>query len=86
MDQLLVKHLIIYSRPGCHLCDDMTAVVGHVIAQTTPGTLSVTEIDISTDQALEQTYGQEIPVLVIDGRKAAKYRITESELKRKLGG
>ena len=84
MDQLLVKHLIIYSRPGCHLCDDMKAVVERVITRTAPGTVSVTEIDISTDQALEQTFGQEIPVLLIDGRKAAKYRITETELTRKL--
>ena len=79
-----MKHLIIYSRPGCHLCHDMKAVVERVIGRTAPGTVSLTEIDISTDQALEQTFGQEIPVLLIDGRKAAKYRITETELERKL--
>lgn len=79
-----MKHLTIYSRPGCHLCDDMKIVVRRVIAQTAPGTVSLTEIDISTDRALEQSFGHEIPVLLIDGRKVAKYRITENELKRTL--
>jgi hypothetical protein len=84
LDRNTLKHLIIYSRPGCHLCDDMKAVVQRVIARTASGTVSVTEIDISTDQALEQIFGEEIPVLLIDGRKAAKYRVTETELTRKL--
>jgi hypothetical protein len=71
----------LYSRPGCHLCDDMKALVNRV-ARSIPLTLSV--IDISTDPRLEDVYGQEIPVLVVDGRKAAKYRISESELTRVL--
>ena len=73
----------IYSRPGCHLCDDMKAVVKNV-ARTIPLTLE--EIDISTDAALEAQYGLEIPVLMIGGKKAAKYRIAEEELRRVLAG
>jgi hypothetical protein len=71
----------IYSRPGCHLCDDMKAVVAHV-ARSVP--LALQDIDISTDPALEASYGPEIPVLMIGGRKAAKYRLTEGELRRLL--
>ena len=56
------------------------------MAELPPYTIAVTEIDISTDPALEQMYGQEIPVLLVDGRKSAKYRTTEAELKRKLDG
>ena len=73
----------LYSRPGCHLCDDMKAVVERV-ARSVPLTLIV--VDISTDTELEQRYGQEIPVLLIDGRKAAKYRVSEEELNKKLKG
>lgn len=73
--------LRIYSRPGCHLCDEMKAVVERV-ARRVP--IDLEEIDISTDPDLERRYGQEIPVLEIDGRKAAKYRITEDDLVRKL--
>jgi len=64
----------------------MKHVIAQVASQMQAGAITVDEIDISTDQALEQQYGQEIPVLLIDGRKAAKYRITEEELKRKLDG
>ena len=73
--------LSLYSRPGCHLCDEMKAVIARV-ARAVPLTLH--EIDISRDHELEVRYGLEIPVLEIEGRKAAKYRITEEELTRLL--
>jgi hypothetical protein len=73
--------LTLYSRPGCHLCDDMQATVARV-ARTMPLTLEV--VDISTDADLEATYGLEIPVLLVDGKKAAKYRVSEDELRRLL--
>jgi thiol-disulfide isomerase/thioredoxin len=75
--------LTIYSRPGCHLCDEMKAVVERV-ARSTALPLTIEEIDISTDPALEARYGVEIPVLLIDGKKVAKYRITEAALAKWL--
>ena len=75
--------LTIYSKPGCHLCDDMKAVA-HRVARRMPGRLTVEEVDISTDPALEARYRVEIPVLVIDGARVAKYRITEAELTRPI--
>jgi glutaredoxin len=71
----------IYSRPGCHLCDDMKALVERVGASIP---LTLTDVDISTDPELETRLGLEIPVLVIEGKKAAKYRISEEELRRVL--
>jgi hypothetical protein len=76
-----VIRVTIYFRPGCHLCDEMKAVVTLVARSTA---LSVEEIDISNNPPLEAQYGLEIPVLAIDGRKAAKYRVTEEELRRIL--
>jgi hypothetical protein len=61
----------------------MKTVVARV-AQTIP--LSLDEIDISTDPELEALYGLEIPVLMMDGKKAAKYRIEEADLMRLLAG
>jgi glutaredoxin len=75
--------LTIYSRPGCHLCEEMKAVV-QTIARSIP--VSLEEVDISTDPALEARYGLEIPVLLVEGRKAAKYRIGETELRQLLAG
>lgn len=71
----------IYTRPGCHLCEEMKAMVARV-ATTIP--LELREIDISGDPALEARYGLEIPVLLVAGTKAAKYRIGEPELIRIL--
>jgi len=73
--------LTIYSKPGCHLCDDMKAIVDRVVRRSAQP-IAVEEIDISRDPALEARYGLEIPVLMVDGRKIAKYRVTEEDLAR----
>jgi glutaredoxin len=78
-----VIHVTIYSRPGCHLCDEMKVVVKQVGA-TIP--LAIEEIDISADPDLERLYGIEIPVLFVAGKKVAKYRVGEQELRRILAG
>jgi thiol-disulfide isomerase/thioredoxin len=75
--------LTLYSRPGCHLCDEMKAVVQRA-AHAVDASITVEEIDISTDPELEARYGLEIPVLLVDGKKAAKYRVAEGELARLL--
>ena len=77
--------LTLYSRPGCHLCDDMKAVVERVARTSTP-VPTIEVIDISSDPELEALYGLEIPVLLVNGKKAAKYRVTEEELRRQLRG
>ncbi len=71
----------LYSRPGCCLCDDMKAIIAQVQADTI---FTVTEIDISAQPELEAGFGQDIPVLCINGRKAFKYRVTAGALRRRL--
>jgi len=75
--------LTLYSRPGCHLCDDMKAVIARVVGEH-PVDVTLEEVDISTDADLESRYGTEIPVLLLNGRKVAKYRVMEGELARML--
>ena len=70
-----------YSRPGCCLCEDMKAVLAEV--ELDPP-FDLEEIDISTQAELEERFGQEIPVLFVNGRKAFKYRVTSRELHRRL--
>jgi glutaredoxin len=77
--------LTLYSRPGCHLCDDMKALVDRV-TRSMPEPVTMAVVDISTDPALEAQYGLEIPVLLVNGTKAAKYRVGEGELRRLLLG
>lgn len=74
--------LTIFSKPGCHLCNDMKAVIQQEVAGEAGIVLE--EVDISTDPALLSLYGLEIPVLAVDGKKVAKYRISRAELARLL--
>jgi glutaredoxin len=76
-----MRRLVLYSKPGCHLCDEMKHVIDTLRARI-PLTLEV--IDITTDPELTARYGVDIPVLLIDGKKAAKHRVTEAELERKI--
>jgi glutaredoxin len=71
--------LTIYSRPGCHLCEEMKAVVERVRREHP---FELTEVDISGNPDLELRYGQEIPVLELDGKKVVKYRLDEPALVR----
>jgi glutaredoxin len=75
--------LTLYSRPGCHLCEEMKRVIEKAAA-TLP--VDLREVDISGNPELERRYGLEIPVLEIDGRKIAKYRIDERALTRAIRG
>jgi glutaredoxin len=76
-----VRRLTLYSKPGCHLCDEMKHVIA-AVGTRVPVQLEI--VDISTDDELMRRYGLEIPVLLIEGRKAAKYRVSERELEEKL--
>jgi hypothetical protein len=76
-----MHRLTLYSKPGCHLCDEMKHVIETVAARVP---LSMDVIDITTDPELLARYGVEIPVLLIDGKKVAKYRVSAEELERRL--
>ncbi|HTJ32548.1 MAG TPA: glutaredoxin family protein [Dactylosporangium sp.] len=70
--------LVLYTRPGCHLCEEAKAVlerVGEPFA----------EVDIEGDDALEEEYGFRIPVLLLDGKEHGYWRVEEDRLRTDLG-
>ena len=69
--------LILYGRPGCHLCDDARAVLARVGAP-------FQEIDITTDDALHAAYLERIPVVTLDGEVRFEYFVDEAALRRLL--
>ena len=69
--------LTLYTRPGCHLCHEMKAVIRRVRGQVACG---LTEVDISPNPALLRRYGHDIPVLLADGVEVARARIGVVEL------
>ena len=75
-----IPKLVLYSRLDCCLCAEMKSLIGRVAERVV---IDLTEVDIDSDDALRQRFGEEIPVLFIDGRKAAKIRTTEQALLRR---
>ena len=71
----------ILGTPACHLCAEAKAVL-HELQTIHPFVLR--EIDVSEYPALMQRYGEEIPVVFINGRKAFKYRIDAAQCVRWL--
>jgi glutaredoxin len=72
-----VRTVTLYSRPGCHLCDDAREALQRVRAQA-PFTLK--EVDIETDDALHARYLERIPVVALDGEELFDYFVDETAL------
>jgi glutaredoxin len=73
--------VILYTRPGCHLCEEAKA---EMLAAGCADEYVMEEVNIETDETLREQYGWEIPVVVINGVKAFKYRLSAREFKLKL--
>ena len=69
------------TRTGCHLCDEMK----QALKEATRGLdVHMRETDIDADEQLSAQYGNDIPVMFVNGSKAFKHRATVQELKRRL--
>jgi len=77
----MTARLTLYTRKDCGLCEKMKASIRAAGARTP---LYLEEIDVDSSLELVERYGTEVPVLLIDGRKAFKYRVTAKELERRL--
>jgi glutaredoxin len=76
-----MQRVTLYTRAGCHLCEEARQVLDQVRASQ-PFYLEI--VDIDGDAELRRLYDYEVPVIAIDGVKAFKYRVTEAELVKKL--
>jgi glutaredoxin len=76
-----VKTVTLYSRPGCHLCDDAREVLERVQARA-PFTL--VEVDIETDDVLHARYLERIPVVALDGEELFDFSVDETALVRRI--
>ncbi|HTN75003.1 MAG TPA: glutaredoxin family protein, partial [Pirellulaceae bacterium] len=71
------RQVIVYTRPGCHLCDDACEVLQRY-------GLEPELINIDTDAQLVAAYGYSIPVVVFDGKERFRGHIDERLLERLL--
>jgi glutaredoxin len=70
-----------YTRAGCHLCDDALEVVERV-RRDVPFELVLVDLDADADA--KARYWDKIPVVEVDGRMHAKYRVDEASFRRRL--
>ncbi|HEY4280020.1 MAG TPA: glutaredoxin family protein [Conexibacter sp.] len=73
--------VVLYSRPGCHLCDDARAIIEQVRAEQP---FALQERDIEQDDALHRAYLERIPVVTLDGAEAFELFVDADELRRML--
>jgi glutaredoxin len=76
-----VSVVTLYSRPGCHLCDDARAALERV-RRDAPFDLE--EVDITADDALHRRYLERIPVVALDGEEIFEYFVDEDALKQRI--
>ena len=73
--------VVLYTKPGCCLCDTVKAQLGTLrVAQA----FELREVNILDDKAAFAKFRDEIPVVFIDGRKAFKYHLDEKAFLRRL--
>ena len=75
--------IILYRRPGCHLCEEMKAEMARAGGADL---YELNEIDIETDAALLARYRDDIPVLAINGVEAFKHRLAAADFLARLKG
>ncbi len=73
--------LTLYSRNDCELCREMEQMLEAELAKFDA---RITRIEIDGNPELEASYGTEVPVLFVNGRKAFKYRCAPKELRKRL--
>jgi glutaredoxin len=72
-----MPRVVLYSRPGCHLCE----VAAEVLARHG---LTFEVVDVDQDPQLRERYDTCVPVVEIDGKERFRGRIDELLLRRLL--
>ena len=70
--------VVVYSRPGCHLCDEAKAVMEN---SGLSDRFTLEEVNIESDAELLRKYKYDIPVITIDGEEAFRHRVDPGEFK-----
>ena len=76
-----LARVVVYSREDCCLCDEALAEIER--ARESVG-FELRVVDVDGDPALVARYGHEVPVVVVNGRKAFKFRLSAEQLLRQL--
>ena len=73
--------VIIYSRPGCHLCEEAKSTI---LSAGCLDEFELREVNIDEDPGALGHYQYDIPVVFINGVKVFKHKVDPKEFRRKL--
>ncbi len=71
----------VYSKPSCHLCEEALRILQQIQKQHR---FELEEINIEADPALLAEYGEQIPVVMLNGTFLFEYAVDESRLRQLL--
>jgi thioredoxin-like negative regulator of GroEL len=75
--------LVVLSRDGCHLCEQM---LQELAALEQAGRIPALQVvDVDSDPELARQFGLKVPVLLLDGSVICHYTLNSNELLRILG-
>jgi hypothetical protein len=72
--------LTLYSRPECHLCEELLEELLPLL----PPTVSVTTVDVDSSVATMRRYGLRIPVLAAGDEELSSYPLDRDRVQRFL--
>jgi glutaredoxin len=78
-----MRTVTLYTRPGCHLCEQALDVLTRVRSEL-PFELAVS--DISVEDALHRAYFERIPVVTLDGEELFEHFVDPEVLRERLRG
>lgn len=73
--------VVIYSKEDCCLCAEAKKTL-QKIAVDFP--IQIQEIDITSHPEIHNLYKEDIPVVTIQGKRAFRYKVHETTLRKKL--
>jgi glutaredoxin len=76
-----VSTVTVYSKPGCHLCEDAVGVLDRLRRELE---FELRELDITRDDALHRAYFERIPVIELDGEELCEYFVDEALVRERL--
>lgn len=78
-----MSSIVLYSRPGCHLCDEAREGLAALLADGVRFELQ--EIDIEGDDELHRRMLERIPVVEVDGEIACEVFFDADAVRARIG-
>jgi glutaredoxin len=75
------RDVTLYTRPGCHLCDEAKQAMAPVLLEFGA---RLREVNIDLDPVLYARYSNDVPVIFLGSRKVAKHRLDARQFRRQL--